>query len=191
MKQAGGVTIYSRPHPGSHLKEFKAIGEIDAPSQQSFTKLSTTTRLTRVSCLTRRSAGCLRRKSRFDSHLSADFAEDYQRPRLHHSDRTRNRGRVETRVRVFSSHGNRRTKKDRRKRHGVFRVKLCDGSWLLEPARPHKTRATYSCFHRQRIVTFRLLWPTPSARRESVKLFAAVRKQAQSPKYQREIRVRA
>src|SRR5580704_4019392 len=32
VKQAGGVTIYSRPHPGSHLKEFKAIGEIDAPS---------------------------------------------------------------------------------------------------------------------------------------------------------------
>src|ERR1700756_4316965 len=31
-KQTNGVAIYSRPHPGSHLKEFKAIGEIDAPS---------------------------------------------------------------------------------------------------------------------------------------------------------------
>src|ERR1700730_14009138 len=32
VKQASGVTIYSRPHPGSHLKEFRATGEIDAPS---------------------------------------------------------------------------------------------------------------------------------------------------------------
>src|SRR5580704_4501975 len=32
-KQANGVAIYSRLHSGSHLKEFKAIGEIDAPSQ--------------------------------------------------------------------------------------------------------------------------------------------------------------
>src|SRR5205807_158432 len=31
-KQTNGVAIYSRPHPGSYLKEFKAIGEIDARS---------------------------------------------------------------------------------------------------------------------------------------------------------------
>src|ERR1700744_5553807 len=33
VKQASGITIYSRPHPGSRLKEFRAIGEIDAPSK--------------------------------------------------------------------------------------------------------------------------------------------------------------
>jgi len=32
VKQTNGVAIYSRLHPGSRLKEFKAIGEIDAPS---------------------------------------------------------------------------------------------------------------------------------------------------------------
>src|SRR5205085_8922842 len=33
VTQSGAVTIYSRPHPGSHLKEFKATGEIDAPAE--------------------------------------------------------------------------------------------------------------------------------------------------------------
>src|SRR5207248_8574244 len=32
-KQNDGVAIYSRPHPGSKLKEFKAIGEIDASTK--------------------------------------------------------------------------------------------------------------------------------------------------------------
>ena len=30
--ERNGVTIYSRPHSGSLLKEFKAVGEIAAPS---------------------------------------------------------------------------------------------------------------------------------------------------------------
>src|SRR5437763_16661208 len=32
-KQAEGISIYIRTHPGSKLKEFKAIGEIDASSK--------------------------------------------------------------------------------------------------------------------------------------------------------------
>ncbi|PYK61618.1 MAG: hypothetical protein DME43_02080, partial [Verrucomicrobia bacterium] len=31
--ERNGVTIYSRPHSGSSLKEFKAVGEIAAPSR--------------------------------------------------------------------------------------------------------------------------------------------------------------
>ena len=30
--QSNGVAIHTRPHPGSPLKEFRAVGEIDAPS---------------------------------------------------------------------------------------------------------------------------------------------------------------
>jgi uncharacterized membrane protein len=33
VKQSSGVAIYSRPHAGSRLKEFKAVGEIDAPTE--------------------------------------------------------------------------------------------------------------------------------------------------------------
>jgi len=32
-KQSDGVVIYSRPHGGSTLKEFKAVGEIDATAE--------------------------------------------------------------------------------------------------------------------------------------------------------------
>src|SRR5437667_11043145 len=31
--ERNGVTIYTRPHSGSFLKEFKAVGEIAAPSR--------------------------------------------------------------------------------------------------------------------------------------------------------------
>ena len=31
--ERNGLTIYSRPHSGSSLKEFKAVGEIAAPSR--------------------------------------------------------------------------------------------------------------------------------------------------------------
>ncbi len=30
--ESSGITLYNRPHPGSSLKEFKAVGEIDAPA---------------------------------------------------------------------------------------------------------------------------------------------------------------
>src|SRR5258708_38583305 len=33
VKQSDGVVIYSRPHGGSNLKEFKAVGEIDATAE--------------------------------------------------------------------------------------------------------------------------------------------------------------
>src|SRR5437879_11709055 len=33
VKQNSGLTIYSRLHPGSRLKEFKAVGEIDATTE--------------------------------------------------------------------------------------------------------------------------------------------------------------
>src|SRR5260370_37780681 len=33
VKQSNGVVIYSRPHGWSNLKEFKAVGEIDATAE--------------------------------------------------------------------------------------------------------------------------------------------------------------
>src|SRR5207237_9852837 len=33
VSESGGVTIYSRPHAGSKLRDFKAIGQIDAQSR--------------------------------------------------------------------------------------------------------------------------------------------------------------
>src|SRR5437899_720067 len=66
---------------------------------------------------------------------------------------------------------------------GVFRVKLCDGSWLLEPTSEGKTRATYFVFTDSGITVPPFLANTISETGIS-KLFAAVRKQAKDPKYQ-------
>ena len=66
---------------------------------------------------------------------------------------------------------------------GIFRVKVCQGSWLLEPAGESKTRATYSVFTDSGIIGPAFLANTISTTGIS-KLFAAVRKQAKNPKYQ-------
>ena len=50
------VIIYSRPHGDSNLKEFKAIGPIDAPITPC-TQSSMISKIIRSSCLTRWNAG--------------------------------------------------------------------------------------------------------------------------------------
>jgi hypothetical protein len=66
---------------------------------------------------------------------------------------------------------------------GVFRVKLVNGSWLLEPNGPNKTRATYYVFTDSGITVPAFLANTISET-GITKLFAAVRKQTKNPKYQ-------
>ena len=68
-------------------------------------------------------------------------------------------------------------------RPGVFRVTVCEGSWLLEPTGEAKTRATYSVFTDSGIVGPAFIANTISTTGIS-KLFAAVRKQVKDPKYQ-------
>lgn len=67
-------------------------------------------------------------------------------------------------------------------KHGVVRVKLCEGSWLLEPTGPNTTRATYMIYTDSggMIPKFIKESAGPSGIR---KLFAAVRKQVLDPKY--------
>jgi hypothetical protein len=66
--------------------------------------------------------------------------------------------------------------------HGVFRVKVCDGSWLLKPAGPHKTHATYQVFTDSGVNVPPFVASSISAT-GIIKLFAAVRKQAGNSKY--------
>jgi len=64
----------------------------------------------------------------------------------------------------------------------VFRVKLVNGFWLLEPNGPNKTRATYYVFTDSGIAVPPVLARTISETGIS-KLFAAVRKQVREPRY--------
>lgn len=65
---------------------------------------------------------------------------------------------------------------------GVVRVKLCEGSWLLEPAGPNATRATYTIYTDSGGAIPAFIKNTGS-QIGIRKLFAAVRKQARAPKY--------
>lgn len=65
---------------------------------------------------------------------------------------------------------------------GVVRVKLCEGSWLLEPTGPNTTRATYLIYTDSGGAIPKFIKETGS-QIGIRKLFAAIRKQARDPKY--------
>jgi hypothetical protein len=65
---------------------------------------------------------------------------------------------------------------------GVVRVKLCEGSWLLEPAGPNATRATYMIYTDSGGAIPKFI--KESGSQVGIrKLFAAIRKQVRDPKY--------
>lgn len=70
-------------------------------------------------------------------------------------------------------------------RKGIVRVKLCEGSWLLEPSGPNATRATYSVYTDSGGVIPAFIKNTGS-QIAIRKIFTAIRKQVQDPKYKAE-----
>jgi len=177
--ERNGVTIYTRPHSGSPLKEFKAVGEIAAPSRAvceviedvdaypSFMPYMAECRL-------------LRRES--DSLLS------YQRisPKIC-SDRDFTLRTYKTSWPgvaglVYSNRWEAANAVGPAKKAGVVRVEFCQGSWLLEPSGATRTRATYSVY----TDTGGLIPPFIAnhfSQSGIGEIFTAVRKQVQQPKY--------
>lgn len=67
-------------------------------------------------------------------------------------------------------------------KRGVVRVNLCEGSWLLEPTGPNRTRATYMVYTDSGGSIPKFIKETGS-QIGIRKLFAAIRKQVRDPKY--------
>ena len=180
VKQAGGVTIYSRPHPGSRLKEFKAIGAVDAPSKTVHNVIDDVAAYSSFMPYTKE---CRVIKRENDSIIT------YQRlsPKIvsdrDYTLRIQKKSWPAENGLAYSNHWEQANEEGPPEQTGVFRVKLCEGSWLLEPAGPNKTRATYYVFSDSGIHVPVFLANTISETGIS-KLFAAVRKQAKDPKYQ-------
>jgi len=180
VKQNSGVSIYSRPHPGSHLKEFKAVGEIDAATKTVHNVIDDVEAYTSFMPYTTECRVIARKD---DSILT------YQRvsPKIV-SDRDytlriqKKSWPVENGL-AYLNRWEPANEDGPAEKPGVFRVKVCNGSWLLEPAGEGKTRATYSVFTDSGIVGPAFIANTISTTGIS-KLFAAVRKQAKDPKYQ-------
>jgi len=173
------VAIYSRPRPGSPLKEFKAVGPIDAPTSavsaviedfQNYPKFMPYMTECR---LIKRDGDSIVGYQRLSPKLCAD--RDYTLRVWKKSWRS-------TDGLVFMSHWSPANELGPPEKKDVVRVKLCEGKWLLEPDGATKTRATY-CIYTD---TGGFI-PSFLANRISLtgitKLFAAVRKQVKDPKY--------
>jgi hypothetical protein len=180
IKQSSGVAIYSRPHPGSRLKEFKAVGEIDAATKtvhnviddvEAYTSFMPYTTECRV---IERKQDSILTYQRVSPKIVSD--RDYTLRIQEKSWPVENGLAYLNRWEPANEHGP-------AEKPGIFRVKVCEGSWLLEPAGEGKTRATYSVFTDSGIVGPAFIANTISTTGIS-KLFAAVRKQVKDPKYQ-------
>jgi hypothetical protein len=173
------VTIYSRPRPGSALKEFKAVGPIDAPTNavcaviddfQNYPKFMPYMTECR---LIKRDGDSMVGYQRLSPKVCAD--RDYTL-------RVWKKSWPSTGGLVFMNHWSPANDLGPPEKKGVVRVKLCEGKWLLEPDGATKTRATYFIY-----TDTGGFIPSFIANRISstgiTKLFAAVRQQVKDPKY--------
>ena len=173
------VVIYSRLRPGSPLKEFKAVGPIDAPTSAVWAVIDDFQNYPRfmpymTECrLIKRDGDSMVGYQRLSPKVCAD--RDYTL-------RVWKKSCPITNGVVFASHWAPANELGPPEKKGVVRVKLCEGKWLLEPDGATKTRATYSIY-----TDTGGFIPSFIANRISLtgitKLFAAVRGQVKDPKY--------
>jgi hypothetical protein len=179
--KADDVTIYSRLRVGSPIKEFKAVGEIDAPSRivhaviADFENYPRFMPYTAECRLIKREADALVGYQRLSPKICAD--RDYTL-------RVRSKSWASPGGLTYVNWWTPANDLGPEEKPGVVRVKICEGGWLLEPQGPNKTRATYSVY----TDTGGLIPPFLANRASQMgitRLFKAVRKQAQDPKYSR------
>jgi hypothetical protein len=173
------ITIYSRLRPGSPLKEFKAIGPIEAPTYavcgviddfQNYPKFMPYMTECR---LIKKDGDSIIGYQRLSPKICAD--RDYTL-------RVWKKSWPVTDGLAFASHWSPANELGPPEKKGVVRVKLCEGKWLLEPDGAMKTRATYFIY-----TDTGGFIPSFIANRISLtgitKLFAAVRNQVKDPRY--------
>jgi Polyketide cyclase / dehydrase and lipid transport len=187
--EKAGIKIFSRPHPGGTVKEFMAIGEIEACSREVHAVIDD---IGDYSSFMPYTAECQLLKREADSILT------YQRisPKVV-CDRDYTLRIWETSWAgpdgfTFLNRWHAVNALGPPKKPGVLRVKLCEGSWLLEPASKTTTKATYSvcsdsCGKAPAFIA------NEFSQIGIRKVFAAVRQQVKDPKYsvaeQGEIRI--
>jgi len=179
ISTSDNVTIHRRSYPGPANHESKAIGDIAAPiavvqavieDLESYSKFMPYTAECRV----------LKREG--------DSAVTYQRisaPLVSDRDYT-------LRVRTTSKTTEKGTSYVTRwetanelgppEKRGVLRVQICRGSWLLEPAGPELTRATYTILTDSGGVLPGFI-KNAGSQIGLRKMFTAIRKQVRDPKY--------
>ena len=164
--------------PGSPLKEFKAVGPIDAPTRavgaviDDFENYPKFMPFTTECRLIKRDGDSIIGYQRLSPKICAD--RDYTL-------RVWKRSWPVSDGRVFTSQWSPANDLGPPETKGVVRVKICEGKWLLEPEGPPK--------HLPRIPSTLTAVALPSFLANHVsltgisRLFAAIRKQVKDPKY--------
>jgi hypothetical protein len=181
VEQKDGVTIFSRSRAGSSFKEFKGVGEIDAPPAvvervlldvpnfPNFMPYVVEARILSV---------------------EGNQALTYQRvafPLVSNRDYTlkMERGTVASPAgMIYRDTWQADSDAGPPERHGVVRVKMDEGCWLLEPTGPGgaSTQATYQIYTDSGGALPAFL-ANRGCQMAVPKLFDAIRKQVQDPKY--------
>ena len=174
------LTVYTRPHDGSSIRECKAIGLIDAEPIVVKRVIDDTADYPKFMPYVVESKTLSR---------TADGRVGYQRispPIIGDRDYTV-RVKFETKTgpggTCYCNRWEAANELGPAEIKGVTRVKITQGSWLLEPSPGGKTKATYTIYSDSGggIPTFLL----NSANKTAIpKLFDAIRKQSALPKYQ-------
>jgi Polyketide cyclase / dehydrase and lipid transport len=179
-KQTNGVAIYSRPHTGSKLKEFRAVGEINASSKVVHDVIDDVDAYedfmpyTKEATVLRKNDDSLIAYQRLSPKIVAD--RDYTL-------RVQEKSWPAQFGIAYLNEWKPANEQGPAEKPGVFRVKVCNGSWLLEPTGPNTTRTTYYVFTDSGINAPAFLENIINETGIN-KLFAAVRKQAKDPKYE-------
>jgi hypothetical protein len=173
------VIIYSRPHPDSRLKEFKAIGSIDASTCAVHAVIDDFENYPKFMPYI---LECRLIKREGDSmigyqRLSPKICEDRD-----YTLRVSKKSFSGPKGLTYLSQWGTANEMGPAEQKGIVRIKVCDGTWLLEPDGPTKTRATYSIYSDTGGVI-----PAFIANHASLtaikKLYVAIRKQVKDPKY--------
>src|SRR5216110_444915 len=173
------VAIYSRVHAGSKLKEFRAIGSIDAPTCavhaviEDFENYPGFMPYTVECQLIKRDSDSIVGYQRLSPKICED--RDYTL-------RVWKKSWPGPDGLTYLSRWEPANELGPAEKKGVVRVKVCNGAWLLEPDGPAKTHATYSIYSDTGGVI-----PAFIANHASLtaikKLYTAIRKQVKDPKY--------
>jgi hypothetical protein len=183
VEQKDGVAIFSRGRAGSSFKEFKGVGDIDAPPAVVERVLMDVPDFPDFMPFVA--------EARVIS-VNGNESVTYQRvafPLVSNRDYTLKleRGTVTGPAGVIYRDTWQADNEDGpAERHGVVRVRMDEGSWLLEPTGPAgaTTQATYQIYTDSGGALPAFL-ANRGCEMAVPRLFEAIRKQARDPKYQR------
>jgi hypothetical protein len=173
------VAIYTRPHPGSSLNEFKGVATIDAPTYavqaviDDFENYPKFMPYVTECHVIKRDSDSIVGYQRVSPKICAD--RDFTL-------RVWKKSWPALGGLVFMSHWAPANESGPPENKGVVRIKLCYGKWLLEPDGAGKTHATYSVYSDSGGMIPPFL--ANNVGKMGVKrLFEALRKQVKDPKY--------